>query len=127
MGGDATAMRLHQSFMCMVENLTLSMAFCSLLIFFACLMAADYGFYSCFNFAKDWFMNAAFMISVVLQDFATDRQFAKFSNWSFILDGLHRGVFTIFGYTSVMAAFTACSFTVLFPVALAYMQGHVGA
>jgi hypothetical protein len=97
--GDATSMRLHQAYLCLLEGLTLSMGFFTSLIVFLMVryVYQDTIMITMFP-SKNVLTIFLFIISDVIQDLLTEHILKKFSNWSFIFHGLFRGFFAPFMY-----------------------------
>lgn len=95
--GDATAMRLHQAFMCVLESICLSIAFQFMMGYLIVLLFVfnDLSYVSAFCPARNIWFGVIFCVSDVTQDLFSERFLEKFSNWSFIYSGMNRGNFAL--------------------------------
>lgn len=90
--GDATAMRLHQAYLCVCEgiSLTVSFLFVAAYVIMPVLISPSIMFIRINSPMRSAIVPIIYIISDGIQDVASNYSCGKFSNWSFVYYGMFR-------------------------------------
>lgn len=108
--GDATGMRLNQAYLALTEGFALSTAFAALFFFsIYALYIIDVQIRGIMSPANTILFIIIFLVSDLIQDQVSEHFVKKFSNFSFIFDGLFETHFRVFSFLGCFGLEYGCT------------------